>query len=653
MSRLVLAVLTACGGLSPAPARQPQPGFVPQLVAATSEWQSAAVSDDGKLVLLGDQHGTVLVLDDRGRILASLEPHTEVVVAIQLRTRTTAVSASRDGSVCVLDLARLAVSRCARGSSAALHVAAFTRDGAMLAGGGRAELDPRPVTVWDVDRGDRVFEHRASASDIATVAWSRDGARLATAGHPARTWSRTGARERSFDPADHVAFTDDGLLVAARDGVLRAWAPRTGKLVHELNLSGREPRADNSVVGGLWGFSGNRVVALARGQAWIVDATGAVPAMPLAGRENDRVDVVGVSPDRPRIVTASRFHGDVAVWNAHGARIASRTLERAGITGGTMTNTGTAMLGSRHGLLSIELATGSLSRLPLAEPISGTIVDVSGDGRFAISRETIAGRDHHERLWGISGPSVTQLRDLEGWLYAFACGRGPGCRLFDGEKLVDAATGEGSFNLERWAGIAALSADGRRIANAATFDDDRHGAIVTNTTNGAVIGEVRTLHPVTALALSEDGARLLVAEGDYAQKRDYGSRIHVFDVATGAELRVVHADKDGTRALAFSPDGKRFLAGGANHRDKLRSRGTHGSDVILVDIATGATLRRLRGHRDRITSLSFSRDGIRALSVSADGTARLWNLTTGESLAASAIRDGWIVYDRDGQTPTF
>ena len=64
---------------------------------------------------------------------------------------------------------------------------------------------------------------------------------------------------------------------------------------------------------------------------------------------------------------------------------------------------------------------------------------------------------------------------------------------------------------------------------------------------------------------------------------------------------------------AFSPDGKRIVAGG--HTDNM---------VRVWDSATGRELRCYEGHTSAVTRVAFFPDGKRLVSASRDGTARIW-----------------------------
>jgi WD40 repeat protein len=94
------------------------------------------------------------------------------------------------------------------------------------------------------------------------------------------------------------------------------------------------------------------------------------------------------------------------------------------------------------------------------------------------------------------------------------------------------------------------------------------------------------------------------------------------------------------RALAFSPDGRYFLANSYNA-------------ALLFDVASGRQLRSFQGHTDVVTSLAFSPDGNTVLTGSNDETSRLWDVRTGKELRRLEGQFGRVVsveYSSDGRS---
>lgn len=79
-------------------------------------------------------------------------------------------------------------------------------------------------------------------------------------------------------------------------------------------------------------------------------------------------------------------------------------------------------------------------------------------------------------------------------------------------------------------------------------------------------------------------------------------------------------------SVAFSPDGKLVAAGVETGSTEQRHR------ILLWDRSTGRIVKECAGHKNRIGVLVFCDKGQVLASASDDGTARLWNITTGEEL---------------------
>ncbi len=93
------------------------------------------------------------------------------------------------------------------------------------------------------------------------------------------------------------------------------------------------------------------------------------------------------------------------------------------------------------------------------------------------------------------------------------------------------------------------------------------------------------------------------------------------------------------RCLAFSPDGQTLVSGHESHM------------IYLWSMARRERVATLKGHRDDVQTLAFSRDGILA-SGSWDRTVRLWNPITHEPLALleHSSRVWSVTFSRDGGT---
>src|SRR5262249_46315700 len=78
-----------------------------------------------------------------------------------------------------------------------------------------------------------------------------------------------------------------------------------------------------------------------------------------------------------------------------------------------------------------------------------------------------------------------------------------------------------------------------------------------------------------------------------------------------------------TFSLAVSPDGKVLVRGARDH------------GIRLFDMATGAELRLLNGPSNRVKSVAFAPDGKTFASACMNCAVQLWDVATGKELPQS------------------
>ena len=157
------------------------------------------------------------------------------------------------------------------------------------------------------------------------------------------------------------------------------------------------------------------------------------------------------------------------------------------------------------------------------------------------------------------------------------------------------------------------------------------------------------------LSFSPDGSRLYFVTTD--------ATFHITDVVEGRTLtlpwdrfwRSIGADgsriatqTDSGNVWTFSPDGDVLAGGVGNHVWFVRSE-------ALSDGRRSRPFRVLRGHTQRITTVAFSEDGLRLAAGSLDGTARVWNVTSGDVLLTSPVESSdveGVAFSEDGSRVT-
>ncbi len=101
---------------------------------------------------------------------------------------------------------------------------------------------------------------------------------------------------------------------------------------------------------------------------------------------------------------------------------------------------------------------------------------------------------------------------------------------------------------------------------------------------------------------------------------------HIASETLIAEL-TAHENESYQITLAFSPTGKYFVSGG------------WADEVYVWDTAHWEKQHKLIAHTGTVVAVAFHPDGKRFVTSSRDGTARLWNVETGEQVAPLPLPD--------------
>ncbi len=623
--------------------------------------------------------------------------------------------------------------------------AAFSADGALLVTGGSDDT----VKLWDAASALEIVTFKGHAEDVIAVAVSSDLRHVASgdAKGNIKLWEvGTGRELKSFpgrgDGISHLAFSPDGQLFTSLSmGKLTRWRVSGGPAVEILDrikgslfvpanspfaarssateldqsslieiATGREARQFKDTAGfassAAFTRAGDRALflgndyAVKRNTCEYVDTT---TGRKIASWTTDEsVSKVGLSPDGRIAFTAGG--SGLRLWDAAtgkelktlttslvlGADFSpdGRTIVAVGTFAPTLWDVSTAqvvrsfagrplaipqrsMFGSdgKQAMLSFHNAPPVLWDLTAARVVRRFVGYSTAHG-FNSRYVLLRGAGNAVSVWDVSADKA--IASYQGNAVAASPDyRYVAVKTTDHDVTVsEIATGKAIVSVSEPAGAISFpdfSRDGRflllvlkhgaklialpsgavirtfagpadqSVWGAIVSADGKHVAAMTDgriilweTSTGREIKTFEQVVPAAYMHFSPDGSQLL-----FATKKE----LALCDVATGASCRAFRGHREVIWALGFSNDGKTLLSGSMD------------KEIKLWNAATGAELATLSGHRYAIGSARFSADDRFVLSTSNDGTTRSWDAATGREVAQLiGFADGeWIAITPQGQ----
>ena len=476
---------------------------------------------------------------------------------------------------------------------------AFSPDGRTIACG----HDDGSVRLWDVHSQRQIGELAAHTDAVSAIQFSAAGDRIATAGEDriVQVWNAESHKllaslKSHTDRIPALAWSPDGsLLVSAGwDTSARVWRPGVASEPEMLLNS----HADQ-----------------------VLCATFSPDGKLLATADSDHDIYLWSNAASGKVRHALRGHIDEVrslSFNCDGSILASAGADR--VIHLWDTRDGKLLAGpnptGRHALALVGGATALLAStggpsLRVWALATGDEVFPTGDGpahSIAASDDgrwlAVGGTDHRTRLYDLTRPQTAPkmleaTRPPVGAL-AFA----PGGKFF-------VATSPSDGLVWLWK-PEATEAD----------------LILIEAADGCTL-ETVAVHP--------DGNRVAVGGADYLSTGERDGAVCIWDLTTKLKLATFDT---GVTALAFDPQG-RFLAG-AGLTDH----------VHVWDLASEAEVFALEGHQERINAIAFTPDGSYLLSGGDDQTVRIWDVLSGRLMVArefdTAIQG--LAFSADGQT---
>jgi WD40 repeat protein/serine/threonine protein kinase len=425
------------------------------------------------------------------------------------------------------------------GHKSQVNSLAFSRDGKRLASSGDDEF----IKVWDVMAGSEFLSIRSRAGSVSDVAFSPDATTLASTGeHGVKIWDAQSGEEAlslwgHAGGVSSVAFSPDGALLASggHDRTVRVW---------DL-ANGREIATFKGHLAGVWS--------------------------------------VAFSPDGKRLASGSG-DGAVKVWDAT-RNPEARVLERA---------------------LSVSFSSDGLR---LATGVTDKTIRI----------QDVVGGSHVLRLDGVA---ATLAFSPDGRRIAAAAS------IYDTDRAVkvwDTTTGKQLLNLME-AGFeargVAFSPDNEFLAASGVGENE--GVRIWDSASGQLVHNLRAATPLTGgLAFTPTGDRLAAS---------IGAQVTLWEVGSGREVESFGVGNGRAGVVCISPDG-RWLAAGVHEAGQPTT-------VILWDLETRRQSFSLRGLTEGVTCLAFSPDSQRLVAgtggfgagVEKPSVVRVWELRTGQTV---------------------
>jgi WD40 repeat protein len=553
---------------------------------------SAALSEDGKLVLTGSSDHTAILWDvETGKPLQTFKGHTSSVMSVALSGDGRRVlTGSWDETAILWDVATANRLRIFKGQGGGVSTVAMSRDGKRVLTGSRDGT----AVVWDVEITKPIQILRGHAGDVKSVAVTSDAKRVLTGSTDgtAVLWDAKTARPvQTFKGhtggVTSVALSGDGKLVLTGSSDYSAilWDAKTAKAV----------RTFKGHTGEIWSVAmsgdGKRVLTGSWGKTAILwDVATARPLHTFKGH-TDQVHSVAMSVDGQRILTGSSDRTAI-VWDVatakplqsfkgYAARVTSAALSRDGKRILTGSDDHTAILWDVAAIKPIQTFKGHTDRV--------TSVALSGNGQRVLTGSF----DLTAILW-----DATTAKPLQ---------------TFKGHSKVVHSV--------------ALSGDGRRVLTG-SWDET---AILSDAANGKPLQMFKrdaVFDNVTSVALSGDGDSVLTGALD--------GTATLWDVTTARPLKIFEEHTGSVSSMAISSDGKRVLTGSSMRPGS----GGAGGTAILWDAATAKPIQTFKGHTDDVQSVALSSNGNRILTGSYDTTAILWDVATARPIQIFRGHDG-------------
>jgi WD40 repeat protein len=518
---------------------------------------------------------------------------------------------------------------------------AITPDGRILASGGGIwtgdKLIAGQIKLWDTATGKLLAALRGHTNYVGALAFTAAGSLLASGSDDGSViiWDmgtrKPRVRFKGSGTVERLEFTTDGkLLLSCGDEEVHLWDLLAAK---ELPLPFIKGGNDPICTGAL-APDGKRLATSHFKTVRLWDLA--------TGRELRRLKnvlahnmAVAFSSDGKLLASGEYGSGLISIWDvATGENRAALVNGEADTMYLAFTADGRGLIAAGQGIpMQVwDLASGRV-RVCLRTVDDSLLAASSADGKTLASVKRSFLDDSVIKVWDLSRTEVSvsfQTYQRRGGDWSSLASNGVTLVSMEPNylRLWDTVTGTVRATLTghtKNVRCAALSHDGRTLVFLGDDNIVRVWDVVAGKQRSKVLPPSGGL--VNSLAISPDGMVLaseykvlaFSPDGKTLVRREGASTLKLLDVRTGRD-RVSLPLK--ARAAAFRYD------------STLLALACDDNTVRLWDLAGNRECGCLRGHTDKVLSLTFSPDGRILASGGEDMTVRLWDVASGLELAS-------------------